>query len=70
MVLLRREVESRGDNRPWRPQQHGEEVVEVDTALTRGADDTREDLLGPGAALRTPGPFTSETNTEVVVLGP
>ena len=52
VILQRREVESRGDHRTWRPQQRGEEVVEVDMALTRGADHTREDLLGPCAAGR------------------
>ena len=52
MILLRREVESRGDNRTWRPQERGEEVVEIDMALTRGADHTREDFLGPRAAGR------------------
>ena len=52
MILLRREVERRGDNRTWRPQERGEEVVEVDMALTRSADHTREDLLGPRAAGR------------------
>ena len=51
-MLLRRGVESRGDHRTRCPQQRGEEVVEVDVALTRGADHTREDLLGPRAAGR------------------
>ena len=52
MILLRRGVESRRDNRSWRPQQRGKEVVEVDMALPRRADHTREDLLGPRAAGR------------------
>ena len=52
VILQRREAKSRGDHRPRRPQQRGEEVVEVDMALTRGADHTREDLLGPCAAGR------------------
>ena len=51
-MLLRRGVESRRDNRSWRPQQRGKEVVEVDMALPRRADHTREDLLGPRAAGR------------------
>ena len=52
MILLRRGVERRGDHRPWRPQQRGEEVVEFDVALTRGADPSREDLLCPRAVWR------------------
>ena len=52
VILQRREAKSRRDHRPRRPQQRGEEVVEVDMALTRGADHTREDLLGPCAAGR------------------
>lgn len=30
----------------WRPQEDGEEDVEVDMSLTRGVDHAHEDLLG------------------------
>ena len=69
VILQRREAKSRGDHRPRRPQQRGEEVVVVDMALTRGADHTREDLLGPCAAGR-PIPATDPRRQGAAVVPP
>jgi hypothetical protein len=41
------------DDRAWRTQQRREHGVDIEASLTRGADDTGEDLLRVRAARRT-----------------
>ena len=50
MILPRWGAEAGRDERLRRPEQGGEEVVQVEVALTGGAHDAGEDLLGLGAA--------------------
>lgn len=45
MILLRRALERGGDHGVRCPQQGGEEVMEIEMALTGGADDAGEHLL-------------------------